>query len=209
MNTHEVKDVKKQLKRHIKHAESTLKDIQTINKLVEKQSDKFPNIGEVELNDRTTFVSKSLTQITHVKQSMNSDNVKNKIIADERSLAIRRAGGTNSSAQSQLEKENTAFLVNNTTQTQLMMKQQEETLDDLDDAVIRVTNMADGIHSEITSQNKLLDELDDDLQHAEENLGLVMGKLAKLLKTQNKCQLATIMTLTLVVIVLFFLVIYS
>jgi syntaxin 6 len=55
----------------------------------------------------------------------------------------------------------------------------------------------------------MLDELQDDLQNAEEQLGLVMGKLAKMLKTKNKCHLGTIVILSIIVIVLFFLVIYT
>lgn len=209
VNIHEVKDSKKQMKRHMKHAESTLKDLQTINKLVEKQREKFPNIGDAELSERIEFVTKSSAQIAQVKHAMNSDEIKKKIAADERSLANRRAGGGDMSGKSEIEKENTAFLVDQATQAQLMMRQQDETLDDLDDAVIRVSNMADGIHEEINSQNKLLDYLEDDLQDAEEKLGMVMGKLGKLLKTKNKCQLGTIIMLCVVVVVLFFLVIWT
>lgn len=209
VNAHEIKDSKKQIKRHIKHSESTLKDLQTIIKLVEKQRDKFANITEDELGTRVSFVTEALSQISQVKQAMNSETVKNKIAADERALAIRRAGGANLNGQSEKEKENTAFLVDNSTQAQLMMRQQDETLDDLDDAVLRVGTMADNIHLEIESQNKLLDNLDDDLQDAEERLGLVMGRLGQLLKTQNKCQLGTILTLVVVAIVLFFFVLYS
>ena len=48
--------------------------------------------------------------------------------------------------------------------------------------------MAGEIHEEIGHQNKMLSELDEDLADAEEKLGMVMGKLAKLLKTKNKCK---------------------
>jgi syntaxin 6 len=47
------------------------------------------------------------------------------------------------------------------------------------------------------------------LQDAEEKLGVVMGKLAKLLKTKDKCQLGTILALILTVLVLLFLVLYT
>mmetsp|Transcript_5700 Transcript_5700/g.12026 ORF Transcript_5700/g.12026 Transcript_5700/m.12026 type:complete len:91 (-) Transcript_5700:164-436(-) len=90
-----------------------------------------------------------------------------------------------------------------------MLNQQDEALDDLDLAVNRVGVMAEEIHEELGQQNKMLTELDDDLADAEEKLGLVMGKLAKLLKTKNKCQLGTILILCLIALILFFLVLYT
>jgi t-SNARE complex subunit (syntaxin) len=94
-------------------------------------------------------------------------------------------------------------------ETILMMQQQDDTLDDLNQAVVRVGHMADTIHEEIGSQNNMLKSLEEDLADAEEQLGVVMGRLAKLLKTKNKCQLGLIVVLTLVVLVLFFLVLYT
>ena len=55
----------------------------------------------------------------------------------------------------------------------------------------------------------MLADFDDDLADAEEKLGLVMGKLGKLLKTKNRCQLGTILVLCLIVLILLFLVIYT
>ena len=94
-------------------------------------------------------------------------------------------------------------------ETMLIMQRQDETLHDLDMAVTRVSYMADTIHTEIESQNVMLNELEDELVDAEEQLGVVMGKLAKLLKTKNKCQLGLILMLSLVVLILFFLVLYT
>jgi syntaxin 6 len=95
------------------------------------------------------------------------------------------------------------------TETMLIMQRQDETLHDLDMAVTRVSYMADTIHTEIESQNVMLNKLEDELIDAEEQLGVVMGKLARLLKTKNKCQLGLILMLSLVVLVLFFLVLYT
>jgi syntaxin 6 len=91
----------------------------------------------------------------------------------------------------------------------MMLQQQDDTLEDLDDAVQRVGYMADNIHEELGQQNKMLEHLDDDLADAEEKLGLVMGKLAKFLKTNSKWHLGSIACLVLVVIILFMLVIYT
>jgi len=69
--------------------------------------------------------------------------------------------------------------------------------------------MAETIQEEIDTQNVMLKSLEEDLADAEEQLGVVMGKLAKLLKTKSKCQIGLIVILSLIVLVLFFLVIYT
>ena len=85
---------------------------------------------------------------------------------------------------------------------------QDEALTDLDSAVDRVGNLASTINVELSAQNKMIDELGEDLDEAEARMGLVMGKLSKLLKTKDGCQLWTIIMLTLVLLVLCFLVFY-
>jgi syntaxin 6 len=206
VNTHALKDSKKQLKRHIKNAESTLKDVQMTVSLVESQREKFSHISSTELYDRTTLVSTSQERLNRAKQDMNSSSVKSKLLQDERNKAIRRAAASHDNEE---RKEQTAFIADSAARTSLMMQQQDETLEDLDEAVIRVGNMATSIHEELGQQNKILNEMDDDLADAEEKLGVVMGKLGKLLKTKDKCQLGTILTLIVIVIVLLFLVIYT
>ena len=48
-----------------------------------------------------------------------------------------------------------------------MMRQQDEALEDLDGAVDRVGNMAEAINVELGVQNKMIDELGEDLDEAE------------------------------------------
>jgi len=206
VNTYELKDVKKQLKRHIKNAESTLRDVQMTVQLVENSRDKFPHIDNTEIYERRSLVTTSKDRISRAKTEMNSDDVKSKMVADERAKAIRRAGGAN---QTQQEVEHTEFIADSQAQQSLLMQAQDETLDELGEAVTRVGEMAETIHEEIGFQNKMLTQMEEDLSDAEEKLGLVMGKLAKLLKTKSKWHLGTILILSLVVVVLFFLVIYT
>jgi syntaxin 6 len=209
VNTHEYKDVKKQLKRHLKNAESTLKDVSLTVQVVENDRIKFAHIDDSQLFERKSLVDTSRGRIQHAKDEMNSESVKGKLLVDERNKAVRRSGDGLLGATSDAERQNTSFILDNQAQTSLLMKQQDETLDELGEVVIRVGEMAGNIHEEIGHQNKMLDELDQDMTNAEEELGLVMGKLAKFLHTKDPWQLRTIMFLSLTVVVLFFLVIYS
>jgi syntaxin 6 len=208
VNTHALKDAKKQLKRHIKNAESTLKDVQMTVQLVETQRDKFAHIGNSEMYDRKTLVSTSQDRLARAKEDMNSSQVKSKLLQDERAKALRRAAAP---AQDDDHSHNNGdpFVTDSAARTSLLMQQQDETLEELDEAVVRVGHMASTIHEELGTQNKILDEIEEDLTDAEEKLGAVMGKLAKLLKTKDKCQLGTILALLLTALVLFFLVLYT
>jgi hypothetical protein len=54
----------------------------------------------------------------------------------------------------------------------------------------------------LKEQNRLLDDLGDDIDDAGEKMNFVMGKLSKLLKTKDGCQIWTIVILALILIVL-------
>lgn len=171
--------------------------------LVETQRDKFAHINNSELYDRRSLVSTSQDRLVRAKEDMNSSQIKSKLLQDERAKAMRRI------APQEDDRGDDPFIADSAARTSLLMQQQDETLEELDDAVVRVGNMATSIHEELSTQNKILDEMDEDLQDAEEKLGVVMGKLAKLLKTKDKCQLGTILALMLTVLVLLFLVLYT
>jgi len=172
--------------------------------LVESQREKFAHISNSDLYDRKTLVHTSQERLSRAKQDMHSQSIKSKLLEDERAKVMRRTA-----EDSEDQKEQTAFIADSAARTFLLMQQQDETLEDLDEAVVRVGHMATSIHEEIGQQNKILEEMDDDLADAEEKLGVVMGKLGKLLKTKDKCQLGTILALIVTVIVLLFLVIYT
>lgn len=204
----ELKDAKKQLKRHVKNAESTLKDVQMTVQLVESDREKFSHIDDKEMYERRALVHTSLDRLGRAKQEISSEAVKAKLLQDERAQAVRRAGANVLGARNDGERENTSLIVDSQARQSLLMQNQDETLDELDAAVTRVNLMAGTIHEEIGQQNKMLTEMEEDLSNVEEELGMVMGKLAKFLKTKNTWQLGTILCLLFIVVVLFFLVLY-
>jgi len=207
VNTMEIRDTKKQLKRHIKNAESTLRDLQTTVRLVENKRTQFLHINDEELYERKSLVSSSADRIKRTKSDMNSDEIKSKMVEDERKKLQRRTGDMG--AKTSIEKENSTFIQDKHSQAQLMLQAQDEALDELDEAVTRVGGMAGTINEELHQQNKMLSELEENLDDAEEKLGMVMGKLGKMLKTKNKYQLATIVCLSIAVVILFFLVVWT
>lgn len=207
VNVAELRDAKKSLKRQLKHAENTLKDVHMTVQVVESEREKFHHINDKELYERRTLVQTSTDRLHRAKLEMQTEVVKAKFLQDERAMVARRGNGLG--AKTDFERENTDLIVDSQARQSLLMQHQDETLDELDVAVTRVSAMAESIGEEIVQQNKMLTEIDEDLSNVEEELGLVMGKLAKFLKTKDSWQLGTILCLSLTVVVLFFLILYS
>ena len=66
------------------------------------------------------------------------------------------------------QRENTDFVLDQGSQAQVMMQHQDDVLEDLGLAVGRVGGMATAINEELGQQNKMLGELETDLDEAEE-----------------------------------------
>lgn len=203
------KDSKKQLKRQFKIAESTLRDVDATVQAVKNDRGKFPHIDDSQLYQRKSLIETSRSRIQHAKIEMNSEKVKKKILGNEKQKAIRRSRDGLLGAKNDLERRNTNYILDSQAQSTMLMQEQDETLDELGDAVIRVGEMAEQIGEEIGQQNRMLEDLEEDMTNAEEELGLVMGKMAKFMGTKDRWQLRIILTLSLIVVVMFFLVIYS
>lgn len=200
MNTHDLKDAKKQLKRHIRTAESTLKDVVMTVQVVENDRQKFSHIDENELYDRNNLVQTSRDRLSRAKDEMQSDSVKAKLLQDERAKAARRAAVSETTVKPRA--------MDSQARQSLLLQHQDETLDELGDAVVKVGHMAETIHEEIGQQNKMLTDMEEDLENVEEELGMVMGKLAKFLQTKDRWQLGTIVCLSFTVVLLFLMVLY-
>mmetsp|Transcript_26403 Transcript_26403/g.37706 ORF Transcript_26403/g.37706 Transcript_26403/m.37706 type:complete len:139 (+) Transcript_26403:35-451(+) len=95
-------------------------------------------------------------------------------------------------------------------QQQMMMKQQDEGLEMLGQSADRLSQISMGIHEELGHQNKMLNEMEEDLETATENLNLVTRKTKELIqKSGGKRNFIIIVVLSVVMIILFFLVLYT
>ena len=101
-----------------------------------------------------------------------------------------------------IEYENTKFVRSQQQQTKEMIGQQDVQLNSLGQAVDRLEGMGRTINTELKEQNRLLDDLDNDLDEAGEKMNFVMAKLSKLLKTKDGCQIWTIVILAVILVIL-------
>ena len=176
-------------------------------RMVEGKRRKFAHIDDLELNSRKKFISSSIDRMKKAKGTINSSKIKSKLLPHERNTSEKKLGGQGGRVDEVPEDDDTIDNMHAT--SQMMLQQQDETLEVLDEAVVRVGHMAGNIHEELGHQDKMLKDLQEDLDDVEENLGLVMGKLGELLKTKSRWQLRTIIVLSLIVVILFFLVLHT
>ncbi|KAL7477747.1 hypothetical protein ACHAW6_003537 [Cyclotella cf. meneghiniana] len=102
------------------------------------------------------------------------------------------------------------FIQREIRQQRLMMKQQDEGLEMLGQSAERLSKISMGIHEELGHQNKMLNEMEEDLDTAATNLSMVTIKTKELIqKSGGKRNFIIIVILSLVVVVLLFLILYS
>jgi hypothetical protein len=93
---------------------------------------------------------------------------------------------------------------------QQMLQEQDDSLDVLGNSAARLGQISMSISSELSAQNRMLDELGDDLDNAEDGLSVVTKKTQELIKKSGGCgNFFIIVILVFVVVVLAFLIIYT
>ena len=74
----------------------------------------------------------------------------------------------------------------------------------------RLGQMSMNIHDELNQQNKMLDEMDQDLENAGENLDMITRKTKELIeKSGGKGNCMLILCLSVTAIILFLLILYT
>lgn len=90
------------------------------------------------------------------------------------------------------------------------LKKQDEGLEMLSQSAERLGKMSLTISEELGQQNKILDEMDDDLEAASDNLNMVTRKTKELIeKSGGGRTFVLIVGLILVVVILVFLILYT
>lgn len=93
---------------------------------------------------------------------------------------------------------------------QVLMKMQDAGLDALSESVMRLGEMSNNISEELGQQNKMLESMETDLDTAGEELDIVTRSTKQLIaQSGGKQTFCLIVTLSIVVLILLFLIIYT
>merc|ERR1712217_999576 len=98
--------------------------------------------------------------------------------------------------------DNDSFLRNQEQQQMQIIQQQDTALEELSKSAHRLGDTARTINVELQEQQKMLAELDEDIDKETEKLNFVMKRMGRLLKTSDHKQLCLIIGLSILAVVL-------
>lgn len=90
---------------------------------------------------------------------------------------------------------------------QLLLQEQNETLQSLQGGITRMGQMALDINDELSTQNRMIQDIDEHIDRTESRLSVLQKRLKDLANDSDRGKYCTICFLTVVLVVLFWLVI--
>lgn len=150
----------------------------------------------------TLFLWFCLVIIVDVKTGLDSEAVRKKLASDKTRVKRTAKEEAALAMSSQLNEENERFIGDTRQQQKKMIKQQDQNLGHLDQALDRLKGRADLINEEVKDQEGLINQLGNDIDKNQAELGSVQDSLGRLLNTKDGCQIWTIVILAGVLILL-------
>lgn len=197
----------------LRQLEYDLQDIDETIRMVEENRARF-QFDDREVGSRKEFVRSSRTIVREIQDSVGGRQAKAKIDSDKRQ-ALGTGTGAGSAAsraaheekQAAISRDNQDFLDSQHQDQMQVIRRQDEDLTLLSESAKRLGETAKTINTELQDQEKMLQELDEDIDRETEKLNFVMKRMGRLLKTSDNKQLCLIIGLFVLSVVLVFLVI--
>ena len=153
--------------------------------------------------------------LVHMNGVFTSRETRGKIEADQRKQLAARASDEVAAVGSRAPAGPTAhnlanadFLRDQAQQQSQLRREQDQGLDKIGNTLDRLNEMAVTIDSELKEQDKILADVDAEMDVAQNKMDGAIKSVEKLLKTKDKCQLCVIAGLTLVFIIVAVIAIY-
>lgn len=190
----------KTLLEDVDRLEEDLAVIDSSIKVVEANPARFP-LRPGELDSRKKWTGNQHRVCLEVRNKINGPQAKARIEADKKKAAVFAA--EQAREKKKTEETNASSIGSSKQVHEQIINQQDETLTELARVTDRLGQTALVINTELQDQQRLLGELDRDIDRQQEKMNYVMGKMSKLLKTNDTKQLMLVIVLIVVAIVLF------
>lgn len=170
-------------------------------------------IDEVELESRRRWTSDARTQVSTTKKAAaaGGSNITNNASLNGMHRELMRLPNSHQAASDQYAaRDNDDFIESESDRQMLLMKKQDEELDELSLSVQRIGGVGLTIHEELLSQEKIIDELGNEMESTSNRLDFVQKKVAMVMKKASaKGQIMMILGLLALFIFLFILVFFT
>uniref|UniRef100_A0A5B7AU15 Putative Syntaxin of plants 61 n=1 Tax=Davidia involucrata TaxID=16924 RepID=A0A5B7AU15_DAVIN len=164
-------------------------------------------IDELELDKRRRWTSTARTQVGNVKKAVAAGKDLNGM--RQELMRLPNSHQTDRSNQ-YIAQDNENFISSESDRQLLLIKQQDEELDELSASVERIGGVGLTIHEELLAQEKIMDDLGLEMDSTSNRLDFVQKKVAMVMKKAGaKGQIMMILFLVVLFIVLFVLVFFT
>ncbi|KAG2422428.1 hypothetical protein HXX76_016043 [Chlamydomonas incerta] len=146
------------------------------------------NLTPEELSSRRRWITNTRRQLDGMKDTLRTATAPPPAVSAAESKAIAQ---------------NDKFLTGQYESQQLVMKRQDADLEDIEQAVIRIGRQGREIGNELAEQERMLDELDQDVDTTGSRLKAAQKKMSELIrKSGSNTQLVLIVVLIVILVVL-------
>ncbi|XP_065009690.1 syntaxin-61-like isoform X1 [Musa acuminata AAA Group] len=174
-------------------------------------------LDEVELEKRRRWTSTAHNQVGRTRRTVETGKVKQNLFSSGANGVRKELMKLPNDHASQagrsnhyVNQDNDDFISSESDQQLLLVKKQDEELDELSASVRRIGHVGLTIHDELIGQEKILDELGMEMETTSNRLNFVQKKVALVMKKAGaKGQIMMIAFLVVLFIILFILVFFT
>ncbi|KAI3751134.1 hypothetical protein L2E82_22180 [Cichorium intybus] len=171
-------------------------------------------IDQPELERRFKWTRTARTQVVNIKKSVTGTDVTRRSSSTfsgmRQELMSLQSSRHQDRASHFIAKDNDDFISSESDRQLLLIRQQDEELEELSESVQRIGSVGLTIHDELHAQEKLLEELGSEMDSTSNRLDFVQKKVAVVMKKASaKGQMMMIVFLIILFIVLFVLVFFT
>ncbi|XP_006574424.1 syntaxin-61-like isoform X1 [Glycine max] len=168
-------------------------------------------IDEVEVENRRKWTSDARTQVNKAKRTVEAGKGSNNASLSGMHRELMRLPSSHQTTSNQYAaQDNDDFIESESDRQMLLIKRQDEELDELSLSVQRIGGVGLTIHEELLAQEKIIDELGNEMDGTSNRLDFVQKKVAMVMKKASaKGQIMMILGLLAMFIFLFILVFFT
>lgn len=195
------------MKTNIKRLKGDIQDLSQTIDIVEKSRVRFRDIDDEELGTRKLFVTHIKDVSATIQSDFTSERAKQKLEQDRRLVEAQRQEETGMDRERVRMGEE--VVASRMQQEQEAEFKQDEILLDMSEALGRLGNVAQTINAEFVEQERIIEDLNTQVDQTNATLEFLNKKLDKLLGKSAMGKYICILFLFVVVVILFFAIIYT
>ncbi|XP_057441168.1 syntaxin-61-like isoform X2 [Lotus japonicus] len=167
-------------------------------------------IDEVEIENRRRWTTNARTQVRTTKKAVEAGKGSNTSINGMRKELMRLPDSHQTTSNQYAAQDSDDFIDSESDRQMLLIKKQDEELDELTLSVQRIGGVGLTIHDELVAQERIIDELGNEMDSTTNRLDFVQKKVAMVMKKASaKGQFLMILGLLALFIFLFILVFFT